>query len=131
MNKIFSDIDNLLDEVHSHIYLIQNKYSKYVKNKIYKYMSKEEINIINEYIEKSTIQIIKLDSILSDDREIMSKRKQYIIAIQNYITQFECLKNGEEYVVLLSNVTSDREKYLPENRDSDYALYNSISGSPK
>ena len=129
MSKLFPDIDNLLDEVHSYIYLINSKYGKYENNKIYKYIEKEEINIINEYIEKSTIQIIKLDSIISDDREILSRRKQYIIAIQNYIRQFECIKDGKEYIVLLSNDNSNRETYLPENRDSGYALYDVFSTS--
>ena len=120
MDKLFSDVDDNLDEVHSYIYLIKNKYSAYKDHTVYKYLKKEEITIINEYIEKSTIQMIKLDSIVSDDREILSRRKQYIIAIQNHITQFECIKEGKEYVVLLTNSNSRRDKYLPENRDSGY-----------
>ena len=126
MSKIFSDADALLDKVFSYICSIKNKYSMC---KTCEYITKEEINDIKRYIEKSTVQIIKLDSVSSSNDAILYKRKQYIIATQTYIGQLECLKDGKEYTILLSNESSDRDEYLPENRHSEYALYDSFTNS--
>ena len=114
MNKIFIETDYLLDDVHTFIQDIKNNYNL-------KKISIENIKIIDEYIEVSTKQLISLDTIITDDITIKIKRKNYIIATQNYINQLEDLKDGTDRINMLS-YQSNRESYLPENRHSDYAL---------
>ena len=54
------------------------------------------------------------------DASSWDQRKQYIQAVQNLIDQLETL--FEKTRVILLGCTSTRNQYLPDNRDSLYAL---------
>jgi predicted RNase H-like nuclease len=108
-NKIFSDTDELLDTIFTFI----------------NHKNREDDSKIDIYIELSTRQIIKLDSILSPNKEVSEKRRSYILAVQNYIYQLEDVKSGESRTIMITNDISKRETYLPQTRDSEYAFSSS------
>lgn len=118
MNKIFVNSDDLLDEIFTFIQKIKRKYIN-IK------LSTDDIKLVDEYVEMCSRQLISLDSIISDHIEIKNKRKQYILATQNYINQLEDLKSGTDRINMIS-YNSNRDSYLPVNRISEYALSSSF-----
>jgi hypothetical protein len=67
-----------------------------------------------------TDDILKLDNMTNS-----RKRKEIIMAIQNVLYQLDHIFEKGKSPILLLNV-GKRESYLPENKDSHYALGNSF-----
>ncbi len=75
-------------------------------------------------IEELTRDLLNLDSM-----ERSSRRRETAHAIENVISQLESLqkKAEERPPILLSLPTQSRDGYLPENRHSHYALFDSFN----
>lgn len=56
--------------------------------------------------------------------EIKRNKKNMIIAIENVLSQLDKLFSDDKNIILLRYSDSNRESYLPDDRDSHYSITN-------
>lgn len=92
----------------------------------------ESIYFINSSADDKTrrdilCNILTNDMIKLDGMERSDERKNMIVAIQNVLNQLDTLFDKDKTPIQLCSNTDGRRSYLPENKNSHYALNNTFS----
>ena len=71
--------------------------------------------------------ILTNDMIKLDEMERSNQRKNMIMAIQNVLSQLDNMFEKNKPLIRLQLNDDNRQSYLPHNKNSHYALYNTYS----
>lgn len=102
-----------MDQIESHLHQAIEMANNHSRHRVKKSDRDRIVNTLNN-------DIVRLDGMTHP------QRKNTIVAIQNVLQQLDHLYDSDKPAIMIPPTASARTSYLPENRESSYALGNAF-----